>query len=111
MPEKPLSIQSPPADGAAGRAVTREQMNAWIEQLMTRRGVLSGTVTIGLAGLAGLVLGGCEGDQGDVGPAGATGPAGPAGPPGPTPPGPPAFNFKVVSVFEQGFELSQIFNC
>ena len=101
MSEKSLSTPSAPSDGRAKQAVTRDQMTAWIEQLMTRRGVLSGATTIGLAGLAGLVLGGCEGDQGDVGPAGpagAEGPAGPAGPPGPTPPGPPAFNFRVVSL-------------
>ena len=92
MSEKSLSTPSAQPDGSAKQAVTRAQMDAWIEQLMTRRGVLSGATTIGLAGLAGLVLGGCEGDQGDVGP------AGPAGPPGPTPAGPPELNFKVVSL-------------
>ena len=92
MSEQPLSTQSAHSDGAASRAVTREQMNAWIEQLVSRRRVLAGATTIGLAGLAGLVLGGCEGDPGPAGP------AGPAGPPGSAPPGPPAFNFKVVSL-------------
>ena len=90
MSEQPLSTQSAHSDGAVNRAVTREQMNAWIEQLVSRRRVLAGATTLSLAGLAGLVLGGCEGDQGDPGP------AGPAGPPGPTPPGPPEFNFRVV---------------
>ena len=92
MPEKPLSTQSAPADGAANRTVTREQMTAWTEQLVSRRRVLAGATTLSLTGLAGLILGGCEGDPGD------TGPAGPAGPGSPTPPEPAAFNFKVVSL-------------
>ena len=86
MSEKPLSTQSAHSDSATKQAVTREQMTAWIEQLVTRRGVLAGAATISLAGLAGLILGGCEGDPG------ATGPA------GPTPAAPPEFNFKVVSL-------------
>ena len=86
MSEKPLSTQLAHSGGAANRAVTREQMSAWIERLVTRRSVLAGATTLGLAGLAGLVLGGCEGDQGDAGPA------------TPTPPEPPEFNFKVVSL-------------
>ena len=86
MSEKPLSTQSAPSGGATKRAATREQMTAWIEQLVTRRGVLAGATTISLAGLAGLVLGGCDGD-GD-----ATTPA------GPSQPAAPAFNFEVVSL-------------
>ena len=92
MSGKTLSTQSAHSDATTKGAVTREQMTAWIEQLVTRRGVLAGAATIGVAGLAGLILGGCEGDPG------ATGPAGPAGPAGPTPAAPPEFNFKVVSL-------------
>ena len=95
MSEQPLSTQSARSDDATKRAVTQEQMTAWIEQLVSRRRVLAGATTLSLAGLAGLVLGGCEGDDGATGPAG---PAGPAGPPEHTPPGPPEFNFKVVSL-------------
>ncbi len=84
MSEKPLLTQSVHSDGATKRAVTREQMNAWVEQLVTRRSVLAGATTLSLAGLAGLVLGGCDGEQAAT------------GPPGPTPPGSPEFNFKVV---------------
>ena len=95
MSEKHLLTGSAHSEATAERVVTREQMTAWIEQLVTRRGVLSGATTIGLAGLAGLILGGCEGEQGDTGPAG---PAGPVGPPGPAAVGPLELNFKVVSL-------------
>ena len=98
MSGKPLSTPVAPTHGATERAVMLEQMTTWIEQLVTRRGVLSGATALGLAGFAGLVLGGCEGDQGEPGPAGPTGPAGPAGPPGPAAAGPLEFNFRVVSL-------------
>ncbi len=75
MPEKPLSTPSAPSDDATKRAVTREPLTAWIDHLATRRSVLAGATTLGLAALA--------------------------GPPGPTPPGPPAFNFKVVSLNQE----------
>ena len=87
MSEKPLLTQSAQTDGATKRAVTREQMNAWIEQLVTRRSVLAGATTISLAGLAGLVLGGCDGDD-DV----------TIMPDGTTQPATPEFNFEVVSL-------------
>ena len=92
MSGKPLSTQPAHSDGTPERVVTREQMATWVEQLVTRRVVLSGATTVGLAGLAGLILGGCEGDPGD--------PAldGPTGPPGPEAARPAAFNFKVVSL-------------
>ena len=78
MSEKPFSTGSAHAAGA----VTREQMNAW-----TRRRVLAGATTIGLASLAGLVLSGCEGGAGVVTTSDGT--------PQPTM---PAFNFEVVSL-------------
>ena len=93
MSRKPLSTQPAVSGGTAERVVTRGQMTAWIEQLVTRRSVLRGATTIGLASLAGLVLGGCEGEHGEPGPAG---PAGPAGPPGASLEGPLEFNFRVV---------------
>ena len=67
--------------------MSEKQMNAWIEQLVSRRRVLAGATTIGLAGLAGLVLGGCEGD-GEAAVA-ADGNMQPAA---------PAFNFEIVSL-------------
>lgn len=97
MSEEPLLTQSARSDGGAKGAVTQEQMTAWVELLVSRRRVLAGATTLGLAGLAGLVLGGCEGDEGATGATGPAGPAGPAGPPGSTP-APPEFNFKVVSL-------------
>ena len=90
MSGKPTSTQPEHSDGTTERIISRSQVTAWIEQLVTRRGVLSGATTIGLAGLAGLVLGGCEGGQGD------TGAGGPAGPPRPAAAEPLAFNFRVV---------------
>lgn len=85
MTEQPLSTQSAHFDGAVNRAVTREQMNAWIEQSVSRRRVLAGAATLSLAGLAGLVLGGCEGDTATA-------------PDGNMQPAAPAFNFEVVSL-------------
>ena len=87
MPEQPLSTQSAHSDGAIDRAVTRQQVNAWIEQLVSRRRVLAGAATIGLASLAGLVLGGCDGDD-DV----------TTMPDGTTRPVMPEFNFEAVSL-------------
>ena len=54
MSEKPLSTQSAHSNGATKRAVNREQMNAWIEQLVTRRSVLAGATTLSLAASRGL---------------------------------------------------------
>ena len=87
MTDQLLSTQSAPSDGAVNRAVTRKQMNAWIEQLVSRRRVLAGAATLSLAGLAGLVLGGCEGDDGTA-----------TAPDGTMQPASPAFNFEVVSL-------------
>ena len=87
MSEKPLSTQSAHSNGATKRAVNREQMNAWIEQLVTRRSVLAGATTLSLAGFAGLVLGGCDGED-DV----------TTMPDGTTQPAMPEFNFEVVSL-------------
>ena len=85
MTEQPLSTQSPRSEGAVSRAGTRERMNAWIEQLVSRRRVLAGAATLSLAGLAGLALGGCEGDDDTA-----------TAPDGTMQPVAPAFNFEVV---------------
>ena len=87
MSEKPLSTQSAHSDGATKRAVTREQLTAWIEQLVTRRSVLAGATTLSLAGLAGLVLGGCDDDDVTT-----------MAPDGTMRPAAPEFNFEVVSL-------------
>ena len=87
MSDRPLLTQPAHSDSATKRAVSQEQMTAWIEQLVSRRRVLAGATTLSLAGLAGLVLGGCEGDD-DV----TTTPDGTAQP------AMPAFNFEVVSL-------------
>ena len=87
MSEKSLLTPLARSDGATTRAVTQEQMTAWIEQLVSRRRVLTAATTLSLAGLAGLVLGGCDGDD-DV----------TTMPDGTTRPAAPAFNFEVVSL-------------
>ena len=87
MSEQPLSTQSAHSDGTVNRAVTHEQMNAWIERLMSRRRVLAGAATLSLAGVAGLVLGGCEGDDDTA-----------AAPDGNMQPAAPGFNFESVSL-------------
>ena len=87
MSEKPLLTRSVRSDDANRRAVTQEQTTTWIEQLVSRRRVLAGATTLGLAGLAGLVLGGCEGDDAVT-----------TMPDGTTQSAPSAFNFEVVSL-------------
>ena len=48
------------------RPLTREQMTAWLDQVMSRRRVLAGATGLSLAALAGTILGGC-GDGNGVG--------------------------------------------
>ena len=83
MSDKLMPTPTAHRDTAAPRPVTREQMKAWIDQLISRRSVLTGATTLSLAALAGTMLGGCGDGDG-------------AAPDGTAQPAMPSFNFAVV---------------